>query len=206
MMRSQIPRRLFGYVTTPKEIREIPKPGDMPTSKRLSDGISSQALFEWDDHRSWSPLTYMQSHRKTKRSLHEIRTQFQDFDDYGWPLQAKQIFDSLYFALEFQEDVTIMKSLSVPLYDQYKSGVKLNPNYLLENLDQKIVDVIIAQARLYRADTTGDEKINRDWYQIKCEFVFSDKVTAKDVTKFIGFERRPIDKVQKNWRIFYFED
>merc|ERR1711935_1298866 len=192
----RIPKRLFSTMTTAQADIVIPKAGDMPTAKRLSDGISSQALFEYDDHRSWNPVTYLQSHRKTKKAQRAICEKFPDFDEYLWPLTAKTIYESLYFALEFEEQVTIMKSLSVPLYDQYKSGLKHNPNYLLETLDKKIVDIIIAQARVYKSTCTENPHANKEWYQIKCEFVFSDKVTNKDVTKFIGFERRPIDRVQ----------
>ena len=98
-----------------------------------------------------------------------------------------------------------MRSLSVDFYDKYRAGVKFNDNIILEDLDKKIVDVVITQARVYRNYDQDCELINRDWYQLKCEFVFSDRKTGRDVSRYIGFERRPIDKLKKSWRIFYME-
>ena len=104
-----------------------------------------------------------------------------------------------------------MKILSSDLYQKYRKYqqfLKENPeNHNLNSFYyEKIIDVVITQCRIYTDSTASDIETaskEKTWHQIKCEFVFKDPSTSKEVSKFIGFERRPIDVLDNQWRISY---
>ena len=93
-----------------------------------------------------------------------------------------------------------MKVLSSQQYEMYK--VSENEK-LIETLNKKIQDIRIAQARVYIEQEADSDGYNT-WHQVKCEFVFENpKSYQKEISEFVGFERRPIDRIENHWRMFY---
>ncbi|EGR33489.1 phosphatidylinositol-4-phosphate 5-kinase, putative [Ichthyophthirius multifiliis] len=172
--------------------------------EQISAKISSGTIIDFEELHQKSLHLKIKNYIKNKIALNSTKAIFQDFKPNLYHETARDKYLDVFNAYKKHDKVELMKHLSVPLYDIFKTSIKKN-RPLPFTLYDELIDISVVMARVYSLDKHLNSRANT-WHQITCQFVFHDKLLKQDIKKYNVFERRQIENtIPNSWRICHFD-